>query len=497
MHIFTAGQIHEWDNYTILHEPISSIDLMERASTRCAEWIQSHFSDVTFKVFCGKGNNGGDGLAIARLLAAKNFVVEVYILEFGKPGTTDFQENLRRLHAVTTGIHFIQSEAFFPSIGKEDVVIDSVFGSGLNRPIESLAASLISHINSSTAKVISIDMPSGMFADRSSRGNIIINAKHTLTFQILKLCFLLPENEEYFGGVEVLDIGLHKDYKHGDHNPFHLTDAQFIHSIYRPRNKFSHKGTFGHALIIAGSKGKMGACLLASKACLRSGAGLLSAAVPEWGLAVIQSAFPEAMALPFQDTDVIDWDNYKSIGIGPGLGTEQQAKDLMKKTLSSFQRPMVIDADGLNILSKHSMWIEFISPGSILTPHPKEFERLFGPAANDFDKLQLALKNAAEFQIFIVLKGHYTFIACPDGQGYFNSTGNAGMATAGSGDVLTGMLTGLLCQGYEPKDAAILGVYLHGKAGDIAAAKNSQEALIASDIIENIGAPFREIAGGE
>ena len=494
MKILSAEQMREWDRYTIQNEPIASIDLMERAASRCSDWIINHFAEGSFKIFCGKGNNGGDGLAIARQLAQHEIRAEVYILEFGKPGTDDFQQNLHRLHEFALPIHYIQSETFFPVISKTDIIIECLYGSGLNRPLDGLAATLVEHINQSKATIVAIDIPAGMFADKSSASNVMINATYTLSFQSLKQCFLLPQNEAFSGNVEVLDIGLLKDFQPKEGVPFELIDDAIIQSIYKPRKKFSHKGTFGHALIIAGSKGKMGASILCSKACLRSGAGLVSSAVPEWGLPIIQSSFPEAMALTFVEVESLGWDSYKSVGIGPGLGTEQEAIDLVKRTLSHFKKPLVIDADGLNILSKHPSWFEFICPGSILSPHPKEFERLFGPADNDFDRLQLALNKARESGIFIILKGHYSFIACPDGKGYFNSTGNAGMATGGSGDVLTGMLTGLLSQGYEPEKAAVLGVYVHGKAGDIAAAKHSQEAMLAGDIIDNLGQAYIDIS---
>ena len=490
MKIYSAAQIKEWDQFTITHQPISSIDLMERAAAKCTGWIIKNKPTEHYKIFCGKGNNGGDGLAISRMLSDINKQVDVFILEFGKSGTGDFQENLVRLHNTTATIHFIQSDALFPELKEDDVIIECLYGSGLNRPLDGLSAQLVQHINQSKAAIVSIDVPAGMFGDSSSAGNTIIEATATLTFQTIKLSFLLPENEKFTGNVVVLNIGLDESYEPGGRVAYQLIDRSLANGLYKPRHKFSHKGTFGHALIVAGSKGKMGAAILASKACLRSGAGLVTSAVPEWGLTVMQTAIAESMSVIFEDLEMETWDKYQSAGIGPGLGTEHEAVHLVKKCISSFKKPMVIDADGLNILSKHPAFFELLPHGTILTPHPKEFERLFGPSANDFARLELGLQNAMKHQLIIILKGHHSFIACPDGKGYFNSTGNAGMATGGTGDVLTGVITGLLAQGYGSEQSAIMGVYLHGLAGDIAARKNSQEGLIAGDLIDHLGKAY-------
>ncbi len=493
MNIYSAEQIRHWDQYTIKNEPVTSLDLMERAAAQCSAWIIEHFAAHPFKIFCAKGNNGGDGLAIGRQLITAGLKAEIYILESGNPGSKDFQLNLERLHEMDVPVHYIQDESLFPRISPGYVLVECLYGTGLNRPVEGLTAGLINYINRSEAKIISIDIPGGMFADKSSGNNTVAKADYTLTFQVLKLTFLLPENQENLGEVTVLDIGLHKDYASVETSAFQTIETSFVQLIYKPRSNFSHKGSFGHALILAGSKGKMGACILTSKACLHIGAGMVSVAVPQWGMKVIQTAFPEAMAMPFKQLDEVNWETYSTIGLGPGLGTDEKVQQMVKKVLTSFKKPMVIDADGLNIIAKNKQWLNLVPEGSILTPHPKEFERLFGKASDDFTKLDMALKNAQSLKIYILIKGHRTFIACPDGQGVFNTTGNAGMATAGSGDVLTGILTGLLSQGYPPKHAALFGVYFHGLAGDIAAAKTSQEALIAGDIIEHLGTAYKKM----
>jgi ADP-dependent NAD(P)H-hydrate dehydratase / NAD(P)H-hydrate epimerase len=494
MKVFTSSQIKAWDAYTIAHEPVSSLNLMERAAQACTQWIKTSYPLIgkVFYIFAGKGNNGGDGLAIARLLLEQHIPVLVYILEFGSKGTDDFQANLERLHALTSDIHFIQSEATFPPLPDNAVLIDALLGSGLNRPLEGLTANLVRFMNKSKRPTIAIDLPSGMRADEHSAGDPTIEAVHTLALGSYKLGLLLAENAPCFGEVHLLPIGLSPDYEADTYSPYQLSDLALAQRWYKPRNAFAHKGTFGHALLAAGGNGKMGACILASKACLRSGVGLLTALVPAASVDIIQICVPEAMAL----TDIKELSAYKSLGVGPGLGTTKEALDKLSHLLSIAPFPIVIDADALNLLSQNPALWERVPPYSILTPHPKEFERLFGPSANDYAQLAKALEQAAERRCHIVLKGHRTFIASPDGSGYFNTTGNAGMATGGSGDVLTGILTGLLAQGYPPQHAAILGVYLHGLAGDCALDGQSMESLLSSDIAEGLGAAFGVLARG-
>lgn len=500
MKILTAEQIREWDQFTIKHEPISSIDLMERAASRCVDWLaENGFVDNKFSIFCGKGNNGGDGLAIARMLAERQYTITVYILEFGHKGTEDFQANLARLHQYPqVEIRFIQDDDHFHVLDKDEIIIDALFGSGLNRAIDGVTAKLIDHINQSGCKIISIDIPSGLFVDRSSKGNTIIKADHTLGFQCYKPAFLMAENAGYIGEVNTLEIGLHPDYYEQVQNQYELTDPELIHSIHKPRNRFAHKGNFGHALLVAGSYGKMGAAVLTARACLRSGVGLLTCHIPRYGYEILQTSVPEAMVTTDINSSYTtklhdDLTKYEAVGIGPGIGTETGTKTLLREVLDTYRHPIVLDADALNILAVQKDLVKLIPAGSILTPHPKEFERLFGKTENDFDRISLTLEKAKELNVVIVLKGHHTFIATTDGRGFFNSTGNAGMATGGSGDVLTGILTGILAQGYSSIETAILGVYLHGMAGDLAASKISMEALLASDIINSLGSAFLNI----
>jgi len=491
MKILSAQQVHNWDAYTIANEPIHSVDLMERAAQACTDFISHEpLFDRSFKIFCGKGNNGGDGLAIARQLLNQRYKVSVYIIEFGAVGTEDFQINLQRLHELDINIRFIQSEEFFPEISKDDIVIDALYGSGLNRPLKDLSAALVNYINQSNAFVIAIDVPSGMFIDKSSRGNPVIKAGVTLTFQCYKLCFLVAENADYTGEVKILDIGLLADFPQTVESIYQLSTKEIIQNIYKPREPFSHKGSYGHALIIAGNTGKMGAALMATHACLRTGAGLTTVNVPEKFLNAVHGYLLEAMCSLREHE--LDLEKITSIGIGPGLSTEKEAQNLMRKVLQQHTKPIIIDADALNIISQNLECLEQLPRETILTPHPKEFERLFGKAENDFERMEAALKQSSKYNCIIVLKGTYTLIA-GKGKGWFNTTGNAGLAKGGSGDILTGIITALLAQKYEPFNAALFGVYLHGLAADICLEKQSEESMLASDVIENLGAAFNSL----
>ena len=491
MKILTAQQIHNWDAYTMEHEPITSVDLMERASQACTDFIaHQSFFDRPFKIFCGKGNNGGDGLAIARQLINQHHNVSVYVIEFGAIGTEDFQTNLQRLHELDVNIHFIQSEEFFPAINSNDIIIDALYGSGLNRPLKDLSAALVNHINQAKAFVISIDVPSGMFIDKTSLNNPIIKAGVTLTFQCYKLCFLVPENAGNIGDLQILDIGLHNDFLETVNTVYQLVSKSIIQQIYVPRKAFTHKGDYGHALIIAGNTGKIGAAIMATHACLRSGAGLTTVNVPEKFLSAIHTSLPEAMCNLRKDG--LDFEKINAVGIGPGLGTEKDAQQLVEKTLQQFKQKIIIDADALNIISRNKQLLEQLPTETILTPHPKEFERLFGKAENDFERIEIALQQSKKYNCVIVLKGRYTLIA-KNGEGWFNTTGNAGLAKGGSGDILTGIITALLAQKYDALQAALLGVYLHGLAADFTLQIQSKETMLATDVIEHLSEAFNNL----
>ncbi len=493
MKLLSAQQFRDWDAYTIKHEPISSIDLMELAALECAEYIATEYTIVrTILIFCAKGNNGGDGLAIARLLIGKGFDVRVYILEMGKMGTNDFQTNLHRLHICTTEIHFIQSIDAIPTILQTDLLIDALYGTGIKDSLKDLSKDLVVSMNLSGAEIISIDIPSGLYVDHSSKGNIIVKANTTLTFQILKLCFLAAENAVYFGKVHVLNIHLITDFLNEITTVYQIIEATNIQSLYKPRNEFAHKGIFGHALLIAGSVGKIGAAILSARAAMRSGLGMLTVSLPALTDIEMHLALPEAMLIN-RDLNGIDLEKFATIGIGPGLGTEIDSEKMVQTIIENYKKPILIDADALNIISKHSDWLSKIPLDSILTPHPKEFDRLFGESDNEFERWQKAIHFSEHYQIVILVKGHHTLIASK-GKGWFNQSGNAGLAKAGSGDTLTGVITALLTQGYNSTVAAIVSVYLHGHAADLALKDQSKESLLASDTIEFLGAAFKEFA---
>lgn len=500
MLILNGSQVRQWDQYTIDHGLVTSIELMEKAASGCAEWLMSKFpSGTIMHIFCGKGNNGGDGLAIARILSMHEYKVAVYILEFGHLGSDDFQENLQRLHTLDVEIRFISEEGNFPHLESPSIIIDALYGSGLNRPLNGLSAALVEHINLSLLPVISIDVPSGLYTDLSSKGNTVITAQETLSFQCLKPAFLVAENEVHTGSVTILDIGLDPGFLKNIKQPYVFVDQKLAHDIYRPRKKFSHKGIFGHALLVAGSYGKMGAAVLAARACTRTGVGLITTLIPRSGYEIMQLACPEAMVITSEHNDYIDnlprdLQKYATIVIGPGLGTAPSTALVVKQLITQYEGNLVIDADGLNVLSKEINTLKNHKARMIITPHPKEMERLFGAVENDFERIEQAIKNARELNMVIVLKGRYTCITTPGGMTYFNSTGNPGLAKGGTGDTLTGMIGALIANGYSAEAAAILGCYLHGKAADIVAENSSEESLTPSDLIEEIGRAFRAIS---
>ncbi|MEO8822963.1 MAG: NAD(P)H-hydrate dehydratase [Ginsengibacter sp.] len=502
MKIYSVKQIKNWDSYTIKHEPIKSIDLMERAAVACFDWIIQNFDDFYhFKIFSGRGNNGGDSLAIARLLNSIKYQVSVFIPFSESPGSIDFEKNLKKLKKTSVPVIILKKEEPLPEISEQDVIIDALFGTGLNKPAAGLYKDLIKFMNSKNSQIISIDLPSGLYVDESSRiGNdapVIVKADYTLSFQNEKLAFLVAENEPYTGQVFLMDISLSGEYEQKTETTFEYIDEIMISGIYRTRNDFSNKGNYGYSSLLCGSYGMMGAAVLSASACLRSGAGKLTCIICETGYNVIQTTVPEAMCKVSGEKHIQDFSDFKNfdvVGIGPGIGKYDSHKKLLEELFTNFKKPVVVDADALNVMSENQDLYSLIPVNSIITPHPKEFERLFGKSDSDFERIDLALLKAKELKIYIVLKGHHTFVATPEGKGFFNSTGNAGMATAGAGDVLTGVITGLLAQNYSSLDSCILGVYLHGLAGDIALKNQSPESMIAGDIVENLGNAFKVIS---
>jgi ADP-dependent NAD(P)H-hydrate dehydratase / NAD(P)H-hydrate epimerase len=528
MKLFTTKQIAGLDKYTIENEPISDIDLMERASLQITGWLVNHFSTESKMVFfAGPGNNGGDALAVARQMADLDFICEVWLLDLGRDlkgsPAINWQRLLKQEKVKLSKINVLSD---FPEIAETDVIIDGLFGSGLTRPLDGLAAGIVHRINNfrsghlptsrrvmtkeknssinhhsnrsgeMTKTVISIDIPSGLMGEENT-GNIsenIIQANFTLTFQFPKISFFFAENEKYVGEWEVLPIRLHPDGIAETQTSFFFTEKEDINQIIQKRSKFGHKGTYGHALLIAGSFGKMGAAILGSKACLRSGVGLLTTHIPHLGYSIIQTAVPEAMASVDQHdsifTEFPDLSQFSAVGVGPGIDQKTNTKRALNELLEKSKLPLIIDADALNILAENKSWMERLPENSILTPHPGEFKRLVGDTQNSFIRIQKQLEFSEKYKIIVVLKGAFTSVSTPDGRLFFNSSGNPGMATAGSGDVLTGIILGLLAQGISPENAALAGVFLHGLAGDLASSQKSEFSLIASNIVEFLGEAF-------
>lgn len=501
MKILPINLIREADSFTIKNEPIADIDLMERASKECFKWLKQRFNkSFNFYIICGTGNNGGDGYALSRMLIKDGYVVNVFFVKYSENISDNCQANIDRLKLnKNQKIIEITDIKDLTDVIEKTVIIDALFGSGISKVVEGLAEKVIKKINESNAIVVSIDLPSGLYADKSNKKEkaVIVNADFTLTFQFPKLSFLMPENDIYVGDFHVLDIKLHKDFIDQAivDNNFMLKEE--ISFLIKERSKYSHKGTYGHALLIAGSYGKIGAAVLSSKACMRAGAGLLTVHLPKCGYNIMQSSVHEAMVETDEENEHItplkDVAKYNAIAIGPGIGMHAQTQSALKLLIQESSVPLVIDADAINILGENKTWLSFLPKGSILTPHPKEFERISRKVDNDFERLDLQRVLSIKNGIYIVLKGAHTIISCPDGQCFFNSSGNPGMATAGSGDVLTGIILGLLAQNYTPKEATLIGVFLHGFAGDIAASYVSMNALIASDIIAFMGKAFKKM----
>jgi NAD(P)H-hydrate epimerase len=497
MKILNREQIQQADEHTITNEPIASIDLMERASQAFIHIFKTRFNKhQPIHIFCGVGNNGGDGLAISRLLLSESYKVTTYVVKYSANFSQDFQSNEKRLSETSKSrIVYLDDETEMPEIPVGTIVIDALWGTGLTRAITGLGAKVIDFINKCNCKVVAVDIPSGIFCDDDNTDPVKIKADLTITFQLPKYSFFMPENEDYIGELCLADIGLDQDFIQAQVSHITYLDLNFIKSIYHPRKRFAHKGHFGHALIFSGSYGKMGAVVLAAKSALKAGAGLVSAYIPQCGYEILQAALPECMVFCDENYELLsgipDLKPFNVVAAGPGIGQHNSTMEAINKLLINYELPMVIDADGLNILASNPDMLKQLPENSILTPHIGEFDRLAGKSSNHYERLIKLAEFTSLYKCITVLKGYYSAVCMPDGRLFFNSTGNPGMATAGSGDVLTGVITGLMAQRYNPADAALLGVFLHGLAGDIMASNLCEEALIAGDIIEGLPSAFK------
>ena len=500
MKILSAEQLYEADSSTIKNQKLNSLQLMERAAQECFNWLHGNLggSPVPLHIFCGIGNNGGDGFAIGRMLVQHGYHVHVYVANFTDKRSPDFLKNYDIYKEVSKEWPVLMTtKEDFPVINENDIIIDALFGIGLNRPPEGWVKELIIYLNNCKAYKVSIDIPSGLFPNkRLEEPDSVLKADYTLTFQTPKLAFFLLETNLFTRAFAVLDIGLDRDYI-DKVNPLASKFGKYeAQKKYRSRKKNDHKGNFGHSLIIGGSYGKIGAIVLATKAALKVGAGMMTAFIPKCGYTIVQTVLPEAMVVTDSTEEIIteiklDFQP-SAIGIGPGMGTNKKSAKALKDFMSICKSPLVIDADALNCISNDKKLLSKIPKESILTPHPGELKRLIGEWTDDYHKIELTKKFSKKHQVIVLIKGAHTLIINNDDL-YINTTGNPGMATAGSGDVLTGMITGLLSQKYNPLTAAIFGVYLHGAAGDIAASKIGFEAVIANDIINEIGNAYLDL----
>lgn len=492
------NDIRQWDHYTIHEMGVPSILLMEQAAQAFLQvFSRTYTPPQLIYIFAGMGNNGGDGLAIARLLYLQGYNTKVFILRTKAQGTPDFETNRYRWQQIAP-IHWIEAEKDFPDIPSHALVIDALFGTGLSRKPEGIAARLIMHLNQQATRIVSVDLPSGLLESQPPHPATVVRAQHTITFQHPKLSFVLEEFAPYIGEWTVVDIGLSPQFIQFVESPYFLITQEAVRQIYRPRTRFSHKGTYGHALLWAGSQGKIGAALLAARACLRTGVGLLSVQLPACGYIPLQSSLPEAMVIqdPHEQhlSHTPKLDNFQAIGIGPGIAQHAETAQALEALLAASQLPTVVDADALNLIAKHEHMRQYLGKHCILTPHPKEFERLIGRDwQNDYQLIELLGQFSQQYQCFVVLKRAYSIISTPQGNFYFNTHGHAGMAVGGSGDALTGILTALLAQGYLPEQAAILGVYLHARAAELALVEQSMESMLPSDLIEHIGKAYHSL----
>lgn len=503
MKILTKSQLHDLDSYTIEHEPVASIDLMERAAQKLAAAIKQIWPEhKRIAVFAGSGNNGGDALAVARLLSADGYPIEAYLFNIHNHLSDECAKNRQRYieHKGENTFKEITLNFDPPKLGHDTLVVDGLFGIGTDKPLSGGFASLVKYINQSKSTVVSIDMPSGLMCDDNTyniRANIV-RADYTLTIGRPKLSMYFADSQPYIGHLQVLDIGLSKTYEATVDTPYTTVDEPDIRQMMLHRTDFVHKGDMGSALIVAGSYGMAGAAVLSTAACLRAGAGKAMVHSPRRNHIILQTSVPEALMHSDKDefvvSETIDSADFDAMAIGPGLGTNENTAVAIIGQIKRTQCPMVVDADAINVIGNHRAWMQQLPKDIILTPHPKEFDRLSGnSSACDFERLSKAIAMAEHYGVFVMLKGHFTALCQPDGRVVFNTTGNSGMATAGSGDVLTGIITGLLARGYHPREAAIVGMYLHGLAGDFAAKQYGKEAMIARDIIENLPKAFQSL----
>lgn len=501
MKILTSEQLHELDNATCEAQEIDSLELMERAANAVSCEIISRFlPSQRIVVIAGPGNNGGDALATARMLIEQGYKrVEIFLFNVHNRLSHDCNEERKKLITIE-GVDFTEVILEFtpPYLSKSDVVIDGLFGSGLKEPLQGGFQSLANLLNSSGAYIVAIDIPSGMFGEWNSnvRRRDVVHADLTLTFQLPRLSFFFEDNAPLLGEWQLLDIDLDEDKIRETQSDYRYVDRRSIRPLIHKRLPFSGKRDYGSALLFAGSTGMMGAAVMCARATLKAGAGLATVHSANRGIDIVQTAVPEAMFEPDRNehfiADMKIYHDHQVVAAGPGIGTKDQTINALESMLKNVKCPLLLDADALNCISKRPSLLALLPQNTVITPHAGEFDRLFGEQKSSEDRLRKAIEMARHYNIIIVLKGHYTATVSPTGRVCFNSTGNAGMATAGAGDVLTGIIAAFMAQGYQPERAALIGVYIHGLAGDLAAADLGEFGMTAGDIADYAGRAIRE-----
>lgn len=491
MKIFNAAQTKQWDNVTLERQGILSLDLMERAAKACFDFITNRFEGRNFYIFCGPGNNGGDGFELARLLIEASFPTKIYSV--WRETDSRSADNTVTFNRLTSSGAFVDS---FPSsspieLSDKYVIIDAILGNGQNRPVAGVYKMAVDWINQQNQPVVSIDIPTGLYTRERSPDDSMVFADYTLTFESPKLAMLLPEFEEVVGNWECISIGLDRSFEQEAPSEFVWVTEEEIASDTIPRKRFSHKGTFGKAALFVGSYGMTGAAILSAGAALRSGVGKLFVHTPGKCVDLVQMAVPEAIVRPDPNQLLMshlpdDLTGFSAVGIGPGIGKETETRELLNQLLDAAIPNLVLDADALNIIAEEG-WLERIPEGAVLTPHLMEATRMWGFHTSHYTRLMRIRDFVIRRNLIVVLKGAFTATLSPDGTIYFNSTGNVGLAKAGTGDVLTGMLTSLMAQGYSPLAAAKRAVFIHGQTADDLAKTRHFYSFLASDLVAELG----------
>jgi hydroxyethylthiazole kinase-like uncharacterized protein yjeF len=503
MKLLSKAQIQELDQVTIASEGISSLDLMERAASALFNTLLNHFNKAQeFWIFCGPGNNGGDGLVIARLLYNAGKVIKV--INVGEvPKRDDGTDRAINYKCITDlGEKIIQFEPEFIKLStpaQECVIIDALFGNGLNKPLNETFAKAVEYMNTLNGTKVAIDVPSGLYADGNepNASEHIFKADFTYTLQLPKSSFFHRYWAPYVGHYQIIDIGLNPSYIAGLNVCQHLFSQENAHSIYKPRTKFTYKNSYGHALLMAGSQGTPGAAFLCAKSCARGGTGLLSVSIPKNFSNAFISYLPEAMLLEDKSPSFLsalpDLKKFDAVGFGPGVGEHAHTQKLFVALLKQVKKSLVLDADAISMLATHPEWVGLLPEHTILTPHIGEFKRLLKLEELPYDYLVRATTYAVNNKVVLLLKDSISSIHTPDGDVHFVDEGSPAMATAGSGDVLMGLILALLANGYTAKEAALLGAFVHGKAGKLAGLEIGEESVLAGDIPKFFGDVFKSL----